>query len=102
MRFFHTKGIALISNTALKNAIFSTSNLEKMYMNISWGTCEMNTLSHGALVITEMPSAHHLQSSTSRCDYKLRSKEYLPLISLRSGRKTPSADQLAALLQASC
>lgn len=37
MRFFYTKDIALNSNTALRNVAFFTSNLEKMYMNISLG-----------------------------------------------------------------
>lgn len=98
MRFFYTKDIALNSNTALKHVIFFTSNLGKMYMNVSRGTCEMNTLSHRTHFSTEMPCADPLQSS---CDGKLRSKECLPLISLQSGRKTPSSDLLVALLQAS-
>lgn len=72
-----------------------------MYTNISRGTREMNTLSHRTLHITEMPGADRLQFSTSCSDGKLRSKECLPLISLQSGGKNPSSDQLAALPQAS-
>lgn len=57
MRFFYTKDIALNSNTALRNVVFFTSNLEKMDTNISRGTCEMNTLSRRTLVSIEVLGA---------------------------------------------